>query len=368
MTKTGTGTRTKAGPPPRLGSSRRQLLRTSLLGLPAAGAVMLGLPAGGLVSANAQTGAAPNAFPDGVQITVAGPEGGDLDSWSRILVPALGSYLSPNTSIRRGLAGGIDGITGATQFAAQALPDGSSALLAPGSTLFSWLRGDQRVPADMRSWIPLLSGLCTIVIAGRIGSAPLTSGQKLRVGVSGPNGIEMAVVLGLELLGLMPIPVAGVVDQASAEAAFAQHSVDLLLLRGPAIAATLATSEVRPLCVLGMPDAQAGLGRDPSLLDLPHLGELLNGAPNTQLANAWRAAAVAAQTVFTLMLPQLTATALVLRWRHAVEQAIVTPELLAMATAQATRLQANPDAIGATITAPEAASALRAWFAERQRR
>ena len=73
----------------------------------------------------------------------------------------------------------------------------------------------------------------------RDGAGELKPGQKLRIGVSGINGPENAAFLGLELLGLQPIPVGGLLDQGTMELAFSQHAIDVLLLRGPNIANTL---------------------------------------------------------------------------------------------------------------------------------
>ena len=337
---------------------RRGALR-ALAGLAAAS-----LPARTMAQTAAQT--APATFADGAQMTVAGPEGGELDDWARILIPAIGGYLPPHTNFRRAIAGGTDGLTGANQFAAQALPDGTGVLLAPGSAFMGWLRGDARVQFDAMKWTTLLTGLCPTILAGRLDASQLVRGQKLRIGVSGPNGPELSAVLGLQLLGLQPVPVTGLMDQAATELAFAQHTIDLMLLRGPATAKTIA--EARPLCALGLPGADGSLTRDPAWLDLPHLGELLGGLPRDQLTAGWSATAFAAQLAFALVLPPLTASAHVSLWRNASISAIVTPELQAMATAQTMRLRAGSDAIAPLTSDPEALRALRAWNGERPRR
>jgi hypothetical protein len=350
--------------PARSAPTRRRLLSAALLGAPALSAALFGSRKPGPGKALA---AAPDAaFPEGAHVTVAGPEGGDLDSWSKILVPALADFMPANTPVRRSLAGGVDGVTGANQFTAQALPDGSAALLVPGMAVLAWLRGDPAVQYDVARWVPLLTGYRTAVIAGRVDAARLVAGQKLRIGVSGPNSPEWSAVLGLERLGLQPVPVAGLVDQAAAEAAFAQHAVDVLLLRGPAVAAGLATSGARPICVLGMPGDNAVLTRDPSLPDIPCLGELLGGMQADKLTAAWRATAVAAQLGFGLMLPQLAAADVVAHWRLAVEQAIATTEIQAMASAQATRIKPGLDPVTSIGADADAVTALRGWLAARQ--
>lgn len=334
--------------------TRRMFLSAALMG------------ASGL--AHAQPGQAANTLADGAQVTVAGPDGGDLDHLCRGLIPALNRFIAPDRPLRRAFAGGIDGVTGANQFTAQALPDGSNALLVPGTATLAWLRGDPQVQFDPARWIPLLAATGPILIAGRVPARQLTRGQKLRLGVSGPNGPEWATILGLELLGLQPVAVGGVIDTVTAEFAFAQHAVDALALRGPAITSVLATTGAQPICVLGTAESNGALTRDPMWPEIPQLTELLTGIPETRLALAWRAATIAAQLPFSLVLPPLTPAGPAEIWRHAVQQAIATVEVQAMATAQAMRMQANPGPIHALTSQYEAMAALREWTTERQRR
>lgn len=345
---------------------RRKLLHTALAG----GSGLLY----GAHKARAQNTSHPPAAmrpiggPDGAHVTIAGPEGGELDNWARTLIPALSRFLSPTMPLRRSLAGGIDGVTGANQFTAQAPPDGTSALLVPGATVLAWQRGDPNVQFDVGRWIPVQAALVTTVIAGRISAAQLTRGQKLRVAVSGANGPESAVLLGLELLGLQPIAVSGMIDAATAPLAFAQHTVDILLLRGPTIGTTLAAMGAQPLCVLGTPGADGTFNREPAFPDIPHLGELSGGFADGRAAAAWRAVAIAAQLAVSLVLPPLAPTGAVAAWRRATAQAAATPELLAITTANAVQPHPNPDAIQTIITNPEAVAAVREWSAASQRR
>lgn len=331
------------------------------------GMAALGLPTHDMAQAWAQSATSSTTLLDNAHVTVAGPEGGDLDDWSRTLIPALGGFMPPNAALRRTLAGGIDGITGANQFTAQGLPDGSSALLAPGAAVSAWLRGDPRVQYDVARWVPLLACTCSTVLAGRIDPVQLARGQKLRVGISGPDGPELATILGLERLGLQPVPVVGLVDNESTELAFSQYAVDVLILRGPAIAKHLVAGVARPICVLGVPDGKGALSRDPSFPNLPHMGEMLTGMPADALTAAWRATSIAEQLAFDLVLPPLTTATQITVWSKAVTQAAGTPELQAMVTTQSAQLHNNPDAIATLLSEPDAARALRTWLAARSR-
>ena len=304
-------------------------------------------------------------FPDGVTLTVAGPEGGELDVWADRLLPALDRFLPTNPPMRRIMAGGLDGITGANQFAAQAQPDGSAVLLAPGTATLAWLLGDPRIQADLGHGVPLLEGVCPFLLAGRIDPPALVRGQKLRIGISAPYGPEIAAVLGLERLGLVPVPVSGLVDLAMTQSAFAQHSVDVMLLRGPSAILTLAASgEARPICILGVPDGSGALARDPAMPHIPHIGELLGGMPMDALTSGWHATVMAAQQAFRLGLPPLTPAGMVALWRRAVDQTIALPDMLNTAATQALRLHASPSKLPSD---PVALGALRTWFADRRR-
>lgn len=347
---------------------RRQILAAAGLGAPTLGLSMWGFRSGLVATAHAQGPQATHIFPESPHVTVAGPDGGELDQWSRTLIPTLSSYLSPNVSMRRSLAGGVDGITGTNQFTAQASPDGVSALLTPGTAVLAWQRGDSRVQFDLTRFTPLLNGLCATIIAGRINRTQLVPGQKLRIAVSGPNGPEQALILGLAQLGLQPIPVDGMVDRDTTSTAFAQHAVDLFMWRGPTTNTILSDLGARPICVLGLPNGTTILERDPQMPELPHLAELLHGMPADPLTEAWQASAVAAQLAFTLLLPQLTTSPLVDVWRRAIDQTIGTPELLAAATTQATKLQGHPATIHAKITDAGALTPLRDWHNARSRR
>ena len=304
-------------------------------------------------------------FPEGVTLLVAGPEGGGLDTWSRLLLPALAGLLPAET--RKTLAGGADGLTVANQFEARALPDGASALLMPGATALAWLAGDDRAKFDPTRWAPVMAGLCPGLLLGRVDRAKLARGQKLRIAASGPLGPEIAAMLGLHLLGLEPVPVSGMTEPAAVRTGFAQHAVDMVLLRGhqiPEELPALVDAGAKPFCTLGMTDPTGQLGRDPAWSELPHLGELMAGLPAGPLTEAWRAVAAASQLAFTLVLPPLTPAALIALWRRAVEQAVALPELQAAAGARSLRLQASPETAAAAVTAHAAAlRALRKWLA-----
>jgi hypothetical protein len=304
-------------------------------------------------------------FVDGVNLTIAGPDNGALDTWAQILSDPLKQFLPSGAPFQLRTAGGLDGITGANQFEAEAHPDGTSLLLAPGTAALGWLLGEPRVQFDMGRWVPLLSGFCPMAIAGRVAASDLKPGQRLRIGISSPNGPEIAAVLGLNQLGLSLVPVPDLVDYPLTLAAFAQDAVDLILLRGPHILSGLAVSGAQPVCVLGSPDASGQLSRDPTLPEWPHLGELMGGLPDEPLTTGWQATALAAQLSFALVLPQLTPAAIVALWRRAVAHAVGLPDVNAAAVAQTLRLHTDPRTMQKLTSDADARAQLRSWTNER---
>ena len=168
-----------------------------------------------------------------------------------------------------------------------------------------------------------MAALTPGVLASRVPATALRPGMHLRVATSVPAGPELAALLGLELMGIEPVPAFGLHDAALSLRALQGYVVDAVFLTGPSVAALLAEAAAAgaaPLFTLGVP-AEGGMQRDPLLPLLPTVPELVaalrGGPPGGALAGAWRAAAAAAQMEFTLVLPPLTPAALVAPWRRA---------------------------------------------------
>lgn len=295
------------------------------------------------------------AFPEGARLLVAGPEGGDLDDIARFLVPALLRGLPAETQLRATPVGGVDGVTGANQFATAAQPDGYAGLMAPGAAAMAWLAGDSRVHYDAGSWIGVLAAVGPAILVSRLDPASLRPGQNIRIGVTAPYGPDIAGALGLHLMGLVPVPVPGPPPAGSTDpafAAFAQHALDMIVLHGRAVPERLAAAKAVggvPYCTLGNEDAAAGAMRDPAMPDLPHLAEFAAGLGlglrENQLTPAWHAAASIARLGFAVVLPALAPAAMVAHWRHAADHAATMAEPRGQLAGQGLRLAVGPAAL-----------------------
>ena len=313
-------------------------------------------------------------FPDGATLLVAGPDGGRLAEWGRLLAPGLSRSLPPGTGVRLTTAGAADGVTGANQFHARVTPDGSTLLLAPGAAVLAWLVGDPRAKFDVGAWVAVLAGLTPSIVVGRIAAQALRAGHPTRVAASGIEGPDLALLLGVELLGARAVPVDGVTE-ATLPAAIAHGGVDVALVRGdqvPARVATLAAAGARPIFSIGAADQAGDPARETAFPELPFLEELytsLHGRrPAGPLYRGWRAAAVASRLAFGLILGDLTPAAMVALWRRAGRDAADSLDFGLVAAAASLRALPGPAASSGTtpIAADMAALlALRQWLNSR---
>ena len=352
--------------------------RRRLLGLLATVPVLLraGEPAAAPARATESTPLAPVAvapFPEGARLLVAGPDNGALNHWADAVLPPLEQSLPPDSSVRRVVVGGPDGVTGANQFEARGAPDGFTVLLVPGQAVLAWMVGDPRAQFDVGHWVPVMAGVTPGLVAGR--QAALTPNGRIRVAAAGPASLDLPALLGCDLLGARPEPVSGLTDPAAVRDAFAQGAVDAVFLRGHGVLeqfAALASAGAQKLFSLGVPDVAGQTVRDPALPDVPHLAELYEtrtgSRPAGPLYNAWSAAAAAARLEFALVLPQLTPAAMVSLWRRAGTEATSATAVQTVGASLGVRPLGGPAATASTAATAAHSTALlelRRWLASR---
>ena len=351
--------------------------RRHLLGLLGSLPVLAGAEKPRAAQTHAASSAAPVAiapFPDGARLLVAGPNNGVLNGWADAVLPALEQSLPPDTSIRRAVVGGPDGVTGANQFEARGVPDGLTVLLVPGQAVLAWMVGDPRAQFDVGHWVPVMAGVTPGLVAGRQ-AVPVQDGRMRIAAAGGVAGPDLPALLGCDLLGARTEPVFGLTEPAALQGAFAQGTVDAVFLHGHAVPeqlAALASVGAQPLFTLGAFDDAGQMVRDPALPDVPHLVELyetrFGRKPAGPLYSAWSAAAAAAQLEFALVLQQLTAAAMVSLWRRAGAEAKAATSVQSVGAALGVRPLGGPSATAITAaTAADATSLLdlRRWLASR---
>jgi hypothetical protein len=349
-------------------ASRRALLR-GLGALLAIGAAAPGLAIGAAAPGHAST--TPDRFPDGSTLLVGGPADGMLSGWGARLAAALLDGQPAGAVLHRHAAGGADGVTAANQFEARVVPDGQTALLAPGAAALAWLAGDPRAHYDVAKWLPIMAGVTPGMVCGREAAITLPVGARLRVAAGTVAGPELPALLAAELLGLAPVPVLGMQDPAAARRALAEGRADVVFVRGPDSAAELAALReigVAPLFGMGCADEAGVNRRDPLMPDLPTLSEtavsLRGRPPSGPLHTAWQACAGAADLEFALVLPVLAPAAMVSLWRKAARRLAAAPHLQAASE----RLLAAPGAnavLAAVAADAPVLLALRHWMTAR---
>ena len=328
------------------------------------------LVVGSAVALATAAAAASASFPEGATLLVAGPQGGPVDTWTDWLAPSLGRALPPGTALRKDVVGGVDGVTGANQFEARAVPDGGTALLLPGSAAMAWLVGDPRARFDVGQWIPALAGVTPGLLMSRVPVARAPGGNPLRIAASGPAGPELPALLALDLLGVPWVPVFGLAEAAATDA-LSSHQVDAVCLHGRRVADVaqqLGVAGVVPAFSFGSVDEAGRRQRDPAFPATPDASELLASRPDSPLRKAWRATAAASELEVALVLPHLTPAALVALWRRACAQAIDSAPVQEQASAVGVRPLGAPAATASTSAVlADAASQLelRNWLANR---
>ena len=313
--------------------SRHALARRAFLSLPA-----LALPA----TARAESG--PTAFSRGVTLLSSGPAYGYIAGWAKLLEPHLLDGLPPDVGSTFTAMGGPDGVTVCNAFGARLDPDGSTIMFAPGAALLAWLEGDSRVKYDPGRWIAALVGATPAVLVGR---APLSqgAGRPLRLAASNPIGPELSAFLALDLLGLPVVPVFGLTDPASLVAGLGRGTIDLAVLSGPKLPATLAQAQATGALALFSTGAQGCDGpavRDPLMPTVPSFlevaGTLAVTIPKDDRFAAYEAAAAAAALCFCAVLSDLVRPSTVAAWRRGAELIGDSLSVAAVAVPQGVRL------------------------------
>jgi len=337
--------------------SRRTVLRSAV----AASATALG-------GAGAETAlVGPEGDP---AVIVAGPDDSETAAWARMLLPSLAAGMMGGPPLKLRYAGGRDGVTGANQFDARAMANGSQALLFPGCAAIAWMAGDSRAQFDIGHFLPLLALASTDVVMLRGGLNVPNRARPVRL----PCGFEPqpahTALMALDLLEIDAVPVPAAPDPL---AAVRQGTADAVFVRGcdvPNQVRALTEAGLMPAFTAGMPVSRDAAPAGDALYGVPHLLSLLAPAQRSgdSRVTAWRAVAAASALDLVLALPRLSTASSVARWRRAcsaglanlaIGRQIVSRSLLLLSdqeTATAMRLMRAD--VPAQLT-------LRRWLADR---
>jgi tripartite-type tricarboxylate transporter receptor subunit TctC len=326
-----------------------------------------------------------DAFPDHVTLLIAGPSGGGLDEVGRTLASKLQQHMPAGTAVAALSIGGVDGVTGANQFATQTGLDGGTAMLVPGAAVLAWLAGDSRVHFDPSRWLPIIARTAPAIASGHaeaelrlrggiiartapaivVGHA-IRPGRRVRVAAGSAISPALAAMLAFDLLGAEVQPVFGLGDPATALSALQAGHVEAVLLHGSAPLESLAADypAAQPQFSFGVPTGDGAYRRDDAAPEIPTLLEyntaLGRPAPAGPRFEAWCCAAGAVQLQYALVLPSLTPPSGVALWHEAGAHALAPDSdgaILYASAASVLLRSLNPR--GATLLD------LRGWLADR---
>jgi hypothetical protein len=279
-------------------------------------------------------------------LLAAGPDGGQISRWADACALAMGPGFPGSPSVQVQPAGGLDGVTGANRFDAFVVPDGSTAAIFPGATLFAWLTGDSRVHFDPTNWVGVMaasnSGVLVVRLGPNVTPTPQTiqSGGPLRLAVDQPQSNDLAALLALNQMGVQTSPIFGLRGTDAKTRAFVAGEADAVFLCGegvPEDIAPLAANGGVPVFCIGRMGDDGRLGSDPLFPTLP-LTEAFGGISTVAGHPAYQAAAAAARLDFLITLPHLTDPGAVSLWQQAAATAIGTTALDAAADASSVHL------------------------------
>ncbi|EHD13758.1 hypothetical protein CIN_11170 [Commensalibacter intestini A911] len=273
---------------------------------------------------------------------VGGPEKSALGEWATQFSSSFATSLQETAPLPVKYTTGYDGVTGANLFDTRTSPDGNTALVTSGSAFIASMAGDKRVHFDCERWIPILTGLSPSVTIARQpfhNSIPdLLKNRSMKVAVTSVIGRELPTLLGIELLKINTIPVDGFTDYPTAINALKKGDVDALQLSTHESVAQIPELLKDGLHVFFSLDNSTTYG--------PRFSDLYNQFRHYKTANtlfdAWNAIALASRMSVAIMLPMLTPSALVSKWKLHTSKILQDSSIINMAKQNDTTLQENP--------------------------
>lgn len=303
---------------------------------------------------------------DGFSFLVGGPEKSDIGIWASQLSIAYATSLQEDSSLPLRFTTGYDGVTGANLFDTRVTPDGNTAFITSGNTFIASMSGDKRVHFDCERWIPVLGSLSPSITIARQpfhNSIPdLLKNRSMKVAVSSVIGRELPTLLGIELLKINTIPVEGLTDFPTAVKALKKGDIDALQLSTPQAISAIPDLLKDGLHTFFSLDNTTTYG--PRFADL--YNQLRHYKTDNTLFDAWNAIALASRMNIAIMLPMLTPSPLVAKWRLNTNKILKDSNINSLAATHHMTLQENPmcnDTINKMCPPIITTMALQRWLA-----
>ncbi|MCG7598290.1 tricarboxylate transporter [Halomonas sp. McH1-25] len=337
-------------------SLNSRLKHAARLGLLCAGLSPLMLPA----TANA----ADTEVPDTIKWTIPFGVGGGTDVWARFFAPWFSESLAGEPTIMIDNVPGGGSINGANLFSVRARSDGSQWLGTSASTQYPAMLGDPRVRYDYADWKPILATPTGGVVyaspeMGQDADSALQTllKQPVKLAAQSPTGVELPVLIALEMLGVDVDPVFGMRSRGEGRLAFERGEANIDFQTTSAYLSNVQPlvddGKAIPLFSLGVLNDDGKIVRDPTFPDLPTFNEVhqqtKGEAPSGNAYEAYRkffASGYALQKL--VMVPVDTPEALTETYRQAARDFIKTDKFKEESAAQ---LGPYTPIIGNTVSA-----------------
>lgn len=294
-----------------------------------------------------------------------GPQNSEIGQWAAQFSSAFATSLQCSAPLPLHYTTGYDGVTACNLFDTRTSPDGNTALITPGTAFISALAGDKRVHFDYERWIPVLTSLSpSVTIAHQPfhNSIPdMLKNRSMKVGIPTLISKDLPTLLAIELLQINAIPVQGLTDYPTALQAFRNREIDALQLNSTKALANLPSLLKEGFYVFFSLDGSTTYG--PSFMDL--YAKSRHYRASNALFEAWQAIALASRIDLSIVLPMLSPSSLVTKWRLAASKVIQDNSIIQLAKQYNMTLQSDPaciDILTRTCPSITATLALRRWL------
>jgi tripartite-type tricarboxylate transporter receptor subunit TctC len=268
----------------------------------AAGRLLLGLisACAGLALGSAAAGADVDLSGKRIQLIVPVAPGASADLSARFVAPLLAERLPGKPTIIIRNVAGAGSIAGSNEFQNRARPDGTDLILQTPSAMLNYVFHDPRVHYKLNEWIPI-AGMSQGMVVYSNASLGIKDGAGLAglgdkqvvMAANSATGIDLGVLLPLDLLGVAVKPVFGM-NRGEVYPGFQRGefniSFDAYAAYKSEILPLVEGGTAVPLFSLGYTDASGAVGRDPTVPDLPHFLELYEKVKGQPLAGPERQA------------------------------------------------------------------------------
>ncbi|WP_203142745.1 Bug family tripartite tricarboxylate transporter substrate binding protein [Marinobacter mangrovi] len=288
--------------------------------------------------------------PGNIKWTIPFGVGGGTDVWARFFSPWLSKSLSGEPTIMIDNVPGGGSINGANLFALRAKSDGSEWLGTSASTQYPAMLDDPRVRYDYSDWTPILATPTGGVVYAqpRLGETADTAldallEQPVKLAAQTPTGVELPVLIALDMLGADVQAVFGMRSRGEGRLAFERGEADIDFQTTSAylsnVEPLVEAGKAVPLFSLGMLNDDGKIVRDPTFPELPTFNEVYQArhgeAPSGKEYEAFRkffASGYALQKL--IMVPKDTPQDLIETYRQAARDFVNTDAFKKAAAAQ----------------------------------